>query len=237
MEENFDKNKPADEIKSIFSSDAPQEQDPESFMMEEPSIDDLPQDIVNALPYEEPSLSEYSSSDDEIEEESVQEPQIEEPVQEQINEEPALYEQPNEQLPQNDDSMQQQEPWSEPFIANKNDAIKKYVIYIAKDFVPLIDDMDADARSAYVNDAIQLKLDLEGKDRKWHMLKRILRHVLVSIFTLVLAVPALFWFADKSFKATIQNYGYVQQNFEKLYKERADRERAIQRIHTMRLGL
>src|SRR5699024_4527221 len=113
----------------------------------------------------------------------------------------------------------------------------KYVIYISKDFVPYIDNMDKDARSAYVNEAIQLKIDLEGKDRKWHLFKRVLRHVIVSVFTLVIAVPALFWLADKSITATVQNYGYVQKNFEKLYKDKIEREKAVREIQQMRLGL
>ena len=97
--------------------------------------------------------------------------------------------------------------------------------------------MDKDARSAFVNESIQLKLQMEGKDRKWHAFVRVLRHIIVSVFTLLIAVPALFWLADKSITATVQNYQYVQQNFEKLYKDKAERDKAAREIQQMRLGL
>ena len=215
MEENFDIDKHIDKIKSQMDEEQTQT----------PGLEDVPSDVINSLPNDEPSLENYNSQE-ESKEQAQQETDTDEQTPQDEHESEAKKE---ENIYENE--------WQDPFGTNENDAVKKYVIYISKDFVPYVDNMNKDERSAYVNEAIQLKLDLEGKDRKWHLFKRVLRHIIVSVFTLVIAVPSLFWLADKSITATVQNYGYVQKNFEKLYKERVDREKAIKEIQTLRLGL
>lgn len=222
MEENFDIDKHIDKIKSQI------EQEPEVS-----NISDVPEDVLADIPNLEPSLDGYAGAEEEtVVQEAVQELENPEQVaqEEQSDSQPEVATQ--EELP----SAQESE-WHDPFGTNENDAVKKYVIYIAKDFVPFVDDMDKDARSAFVNESIQLKLQMEGKDRKWHAFVRVLRHIIVSVFTLLIAVPALFWLADKSITATVQNYEYVQQNFEKLYKDKAERDKAAREIQQMRLGL
>lgn len=215
MEENFDIDKHIDKIKSQMGEEQTQT----------PGLEEVPSDLINSLPNDEPSLENYNSQE-ESKEQAQQETDTDEQTPQDEQESEARKE---ENIYENE--------WQDPFGTNENDAVKKYVIYISKDFVPYVDNMNKDERSAYVNEAIQLKLDLEGKDRKWHLFKRVLRHIIVSVFTLVIAVPSLFWLADKSITATVQNYGYVQKNFEKLYKERVDREKAIKEIQTLRLGL
>ena len=219
MEENFDIDKHIDKIKSQMGEEQTQT----------PGLEDVPSDVINSLPNDEPSLENYNSQ-----EESKEQAQQETDTDEQTPQDEQADEQESEA--KKEENIYENE-WQDPFGTNENDAVKKYVIYISKDFVPYVDNMNKDERSAYVNEAIQLKLDLEGKYRKWHLFKRVLRHIIVSVFTLVIAVPSLFWLADKSITATVQNYGYVQKNFEKLYKERVDREKAIKEIQTLRLGL
>ena len=215
MEENFDIDKHIDKIKSQMGEEQTQT----------PGLEDVPSDVINSLPNDEPSLENYNSQE-ESKEQAQQETDTDEQTPQDEHESEAKKE---ENIYENE--------WQDPFGTNENDAVKKYVIYISKDFVPYVDNMNKDERSAYVNEAIQLKLDLEGKYRKWHLFKRVLRHIIVSVFTLVIAVPSLFFFFYKSITATVQNYGYVQKNFEKLYKERVDREKAIKEIQTLRLGL
>ena len=218
MEENFDIDKHIDKIKSQI------EQEPEVS-----NISDVPEDVLAGIPNLEPSLDGYGEAEEQAVAQELENPeQVAQEEQSDFQSEPIA----QEELP----SAQESE-WHDPFGTNENDAVKKYVIYIAKDFVPFVDHMDKDARSAFVNESIQLKLQMEGKDRKWHAFVRVLRHIIVSVFTLLIAVPALFWLADKSITATVQNYEYVQQNFEKLYKDKAERDKAAREIQQMRLGL
>ena len=218
MEENFDIDKHIDKIKSQI------EQEPEVS-----NISDVPEDVLADIPNLEPSLDGYGEAEEQAVAQELENPeQVSQGAQNDFQSEPIA----QEELP----SAQESE-WHDPFGTNENDAVKKYVIYIAKDFVPFVDHMDKDARSAFVNESIHLKLQMEGKDRKWHAFVRVLRHIIVSVFTLLIAVPALFWLADKSITATVQNYEYVQQNFEKLYKDKAERDKAAREIEQMRLGL
>ena len=218
MEENFDIDKHINKIKSQM------EQEPEVS-----NVSDVPQDVLADIPNLEPSLEGYGEAEEQTVAQELQNPgQVSQEAQNDFQSEPIA----EEELPSAHESE-----WHDPFGTNENDAVKKYVIYIAKDFVPYVDHMDKDARSAFVNESIQLKLQMEGKDRKWHAFVRVLRHIIVSVFTLLIAVPALFWLADKSISATVQNYEYVQKNFEKLYKDKAERDKAAREIEQMRLGL
>ena len=218
MEENFDIDKHIDKIKSQI------EQEPDVS-----NISDVPEDVLADIPNLEPSLEGYGEAEEQTVAQELQNPgQVSQEAQNDFQSEPIA----EEELPSAHESE-----WHDPFGTNENDAVKKYVIYIAKDFVPYVDHMDKDARSAFVNESIQLKLQMEGKDRKWHAFVRVLRHIIVSVFTLLIAVPALFWLADKSISATVQNYEYVQKNFEKLYKDKAERDKAAREIEQMRLGL
>lgn len=218
MEENFDIDKHINKIKSQM------EQEPEVS-----NISDVPEDVLADIPNLEPSLDGYGEAEEQAVAQELKNP-------EQVSQEAQNDTQPEATMQEELPSAQESE-WHDPFGTNENDAVKKYVIYIAKDFVPYVDHMDKDARSAFVNESIQLKLQMEGKDRKWHAFVRVLRHIIVSVFTLLIAVPALFWLADKSITATVQNYQYVQQNFEKLYKDKAERDKAAREIQQMRLGL
>ena len=218
MEENFDIDKHINKIKSQMEQES-----------EVSNISDVPEDVLADIPNLEPSLEGYGEAEEETSAQELKNP-------EQVSQEAQSDSQPEATMQEELPSAQESE-WHDPFGTNENDAVKKYVIYIAKDFVPFVDHMDKDARSAFVNESIHLKLQMEGKDRKWHAFVRVLRHIIVSVFTLLIAVPALFWLADKSITATVQNYEYVQQNFEKLYKDKAERDKAAREIEQMRLGL
>ena len=221
MDKNFDVDEHIEKIKKQMGQD-----------VQNSDIADVAQEILDGVPSNEPSLDNYGEQ--ETQSENITDiAQEENSLENQNDGEQAQEEQNSEQTQENEIDNE----WQDPFGTSENDAVKKYVIYIAKDFVPLFDHMNKDARSAFVNDALELKIQSEGKDRKWHSFVRILRHIIVSVFTLLIAVPALFWLADKSITATVQNYEYVQKNFEKLYKEKADRDRAAKEIQQMRLGL
>lgn len=127
------------------------------------------------------------------------------------------------------------EDWDDPFgDVFENDAVKKYVIYISKDFVSEFDKLSTDARSAMINEALSVKAEVDRKSERVFLYTRLVKHVLVCIFTIVISVPFLFWLANKSIAVTAQNYGYVQKNFENLYKERIDRERNMQTLDVLR---
>lgn len=222
MEENFDFDAQINKIKNQMKEEFKDNNDSDNSVFRA-GEEEISEDVINLLPSDEPSLDNYFSGEENITE-------AKEPVSEEF-----LTDSPQEaNIESALEAESQYSDWQDPFGGvYENDAVKKYVIYVSKEFVPYIDDLDSDARSAFVNDALQLKTELGSRDRKLFLFTKALKHIFISILTLIVAIPCLFWLADKSIMATINNYSYVQQNFEKLYKERVDREKAIQKIDIM----
>ena len=110
-----------------------------------------------------------------------------------------------------------------------NSVFKKYIFYVSKDFVSLIDSMTPDMRTAYINDAIQRKVDQELEYSAIERKKRILTHIILMILTFFIVTPIMLFLVHKSIMVTFNNYKYSQDNFEKLYKQRFEKDRAYMR--------
>ena len=110
-----------------------------------------------------------------------------------------------------------------------NAVVKKYIFYVSKDFVPIIDELTLDERSAYINDAIQKKIDLENEQKQKELKRKLIIHFTIMILTICLSAPFVIYLAHKAIIATFDNYKYSQENFEKLYKQRFEKDRAYMR--------
>ena len=119
-------------------------------------------------------------------------------------------------------------PWDE-YAQNEDSAVKKYIFYISKDFVPIIDKLSTDERTAYINDAIQKKIDIEHENYQKNAKRKVLIHVAIMILTFIIITPFVLLLAHKSILATFENYRYSQESFEKLYKSRFEKDRAYLR--------
>jgi len=117
--------------------------------------------------------------------------------------------------------------WEE--LNSENSVVKKYLIYISKDFVPYIDDLTTDERSAWVNDAIQKKIDFEDEKKEIKKKKRLTIHLIVTIITFCALTPIALLGVNKAIMMTFENYKYSQDNFEKLYKQRFEKDKAYMR--------
>lgn len=112
----------------------------------------------------------------------------------------------------------EQNHWEET--DDDNGIMKKYIFYVSKDFIPLIDSLTTDERTAYINDAIQRKIDAEYEKSASDKKKKILTHIVLMILTFFIFMPIALFIVHKSIMVTFSNYKYSQDNFEKLYKER-----------------
>lgn len=110
-----------------------------------------------------------------------------------------------------------------------NAVVKKYIFYVSKDFVPIIDELTLDERSAYINDAIQKKIDLENEQKQKELKIKLVIHFILMVLTICLSAPFVIFLAHKAIIATFDNYKYSQENFEKLYKQRFEKDRAYMR--------
>jgi len=129
-------------------------------------------------------------------------------------------------------SLAQSGEWKDPFEEiEESIAVKKYIIYVNKDFVEKLDAMDTDTRNAYVNESLQLKKDTERGVIKRRAVEKTFKHVVAAFATIIIGTPIVFFLINKSIDLTLANYDYVQKNFEVLYKQRADRSKSIQRAN------
>lgn len=117
--------------------------------------------------------------------------------------------------------------WEE--LRSDNSVVKKYIIYISKDFVPLIDNMSVDKRSAYINDAIQNKIDLEDEKKQKNKKIKLISHMVLMVVVFIALLPWAILGANKAIMATFENYKYSQDNFEKLYKHHFEKTRIYNR--------
>ncbi len=140
----------------------------------------------------------------------------------------------NENIPQTTEKEKPQEektvqsPWEE-YAQEEDNAVKKYIFYVSKDFVSIIDKLSTDERTAYINDAIQKKIDIEHENHKKNAKRKILTHMVIMILTFIIMTPFVLLLAHKAILATFENYKYSQESFEKLYKSRFENDRAYLR--------
>lgn len=117
--------------------------------------------------------------------------------------------------------------WEE--LNDDNSVVKKYIIYISKDFIPLMDNMNTDERSAYINDAIQKKIDLEDEKKQKLKKLKLSIHLILIIAVIIISAPFALLGANKAIMMTFENYKYSQDNFEKLYKEHFEKSKIFNR--------
>ena len=130
----------------------------------------------------------------------------------------------HEVITANEEELSQWEEYN-----SANDVVKKYIVYVSKDFVPYIDNLTTDERSAYINDAIQQKLDSQDEEKQKIVRRNALIHFILAVVVILAVTPLGLILANKAIMATFDNYKYSQENFEKLYKHRFEHDRAYMR--------
>ena len=131
------------------------------------------------------------------------------------------------------ESIPDLEHWEE--FCQENTCVKKYITYISKDFVNIMDKMSTDERSAYINDAIQKKIDIENEELQIEKKKTTTMHTMIAIATIIIATPFMLLGVNKAIMHTFDNYKYSQDNFERLYKHRFEKEKV--RVRTLQHNL
>ncbi|MBR5304580.1 MAG: hypothetical protein IKU37_07120 [Candidatus Gastranaerophilales bacterium] len=165
-----------------------------------------------------PEIDEDLAMEDEEKDESLNE------ETEQIIEESSEEQQQNEQQQR---EIQELSHWEE--IDENNSVVKKYIFHISKEFVPYIDKLTTNERNAYINEAIQNKIDLDNEKKQKDLKRKLKIHFVLMCFSLCLFAPVALFIAHKAIMVTFDNYKYSQENFEKLYRERFLKDRAYMR--------
>lgn len=110
-----------------------------------------------------------------------------------------------------------------------NSVVKKYIVYVSKDYVPYIDKLSLDERSAFINDALEMKINNQNINKEREYKKRILLHLFVAFIVICTTLPIALIGVHKAIMATFENYKYSQDNFEKLYRQKFEKDKAYMR--------
>ena len=190
------------------------------------------QNQIQALLKEINETNGVTQENEEVNQEKTEETETTEETQEEASQE-EIQENEEENIDYIHDELHEfhhGDPDHEKHWSNEEDsAIKKYIVYISKDYVPYIDNLSTDERSAYINDAIQKKLDDEENKKLANKRKRAIFNIIVMFFSLCLVSPIAIYVINKSIIATFNNYKYSQDNFEKLYKQKFTSSKIYQR--------
>ena len=186
-------------------------------------FDDFPEE-GDKMPELEKDLVEMEekASNENMEASKKEEVAEEQPKEEIVEKAP---EQPKEQI--KEQAKEEISEWEE--FDSKNSVVKKYIVYIAKEFIPTMDSLTTDERSAYINDAIQKKIDFEDVKKQKNKKFRLVLHFIIMIVVFVAVMPFALLGVNKAIMMTFENYKYSQDNFEKLYKQHFEKDRAYMR--------
>ena len=67
--------------------------------------------------------------------------------------------------------------------AENSSPLKKYIFNVSRDFVNTIDSLTIDERTAYINDAIQMKIDLNNQTRQSNKFNEIVTQAVIVFLT------------------------------------------------------
>ena len=142
----------------------------------------------------------------EIKAEIKQTPQIENLTSGNISEKPVEQEQIkyNESLDYLDDNVK----------------YSKYVIYIDPENTEFIESLTVKERKNLINRLLREQDDVAITKRRLGVVQTIIKHSIVAIITISIAIPIVYWTINTSLEASINNYRRSQTIFKTLYREK-----------------
>lgn len=95
----------------------------------------------------------------------------------------------------------------------------KYVIYIDPQNVDFIDGLTVKERKNLINGILRQQDDIAITKQRFKIMQTIIRHVIVAVLTVTIAIPVIYYAINASLEATIDNHRRSQSNWQTLYKE------------------
>ncbi len=95
----------------------------------------------------------------------------------------------------------------------------KYVIYIDPENKDFIDSLTIKERKNLINRILRQQDDIAITKRRLGMVQTVIKHSIIAILTITIAIPAIYFTINTSLEATINNYRRSQSIFQTLYRE------------------
>lgn len=103
---------------------------------------------------------------------------------------------------------------------DNNVKYSKYVIYIDPENTDFIESLTVKERKNLINRILREQDDIAITKRRLGLIQTIIKHSIIAIVTISLAIPIIYWTINSSLEASINNYRRSQTIFTTLYKER-----------------
>jgi hypothetical protein len=96
---------------------------------------------------------------------------------------------------------------------------KKYVIYIDPENTDFIESLTVKERKNLINKILREQDDIAITKKRFAMLQTFIKHSIVAILTVAIAIPVIYYTINVSLEASVNNYRRSQTLFNTLYKE------------------
>ena len=96
----------------------------------------------------------------------------------------------------------------------------KYVIYVDPENVDFIESLTVKERKNLVNKILKEQSDITLTKRRLGVMQEVIKHIIIAIMTISIAIPVVYWTINTSLEASINNYRRSQTVFQTLYREK-----------------
>lgn len=103
---------------------------------------------------------------------------------------------------------------------DNNAKYSKYVIYIDPENTEFINSLTVKERKNLINRLLKEQDDIAITKRRLTLIQTIIKHSLIAIVTITLAIPIIYWTINASLEASINNYRRSETIFKSLYKDK-----------------
>lgn len=96
----------------------------------------------------------------------------------------------------------------------------KYVIYIDPENTDFIESLTVKERKNLINKILREQDDIAITKKRFNLIQSIIKHSIIAIITIAIAIPVIYYTINASLEASINNYRNSQSIFKTLYKEK-----------------
>ena len=96
----------------------------------------------------------------------------------------------------------------------------KYVIYIDPENTEFIEGLTLKERKNLINRILREQDDIAITKKRLTLFQTVIKHSIVAIITIAIAIPVVYWTINASLEATINNHRRSQKIFKTLYREK-----------------
>lgn len=103
---------------------------------------------------------------------------------------------------------------------DENVKYSKYVIYIDPENTEFIESLTVKERKNLINKILREQDDIALTKKRFNMVQALIKHSIIAIITIAIAIPIIYITINASLEASINNYRRSQTIFKTLYREK-----------------